>query len=60
MANKNDPLSILVMAVRQALLMIVDAIEVFVNVKYRTATLRKDYSMLREKMFAKKNAHDKE
>ena len=48
MPNRDDPLGILVMGFRQALLMMVDAIEVYFNMRYRTATLRKDNKILRE------------
>ncbi len=40
MPNRDDPLGTLVMAVRQALLMMVDAIEVYFNMP-RTSEMRK-------------------
>jgi hypothetical protein len=40
--NRDDPLGILVMVVRQALLMMADAIEVYFGITPRTSELRKE------------------
>ena len=41
MPNRDDPLGTLIMGIRQALLMVVDSIEVYFNMP-RTSQLRKD------------------
>ncbi len=46
MANRDDPLSILVMGFRQALLMMVDLIEVYFNMP-RTSEMRKEIKQLK-------------